>query len=78
MMISKGLLMKKVRVRNNQRSEYHEALEKISALDPGLWQTMQDIANEALGKKPRWRGKKKTPAGGGKHVDISPTPDNSG
>ena len=54
-------MLPKVKVRNNQRFEYYEALEKISALDPGLWQTMQDIANEALGKKPRWRGKKKTP-----------------
>lgn len=43
------------------RNKYYEALVRISALDPGLWQTMQDIANETLGKKPRWRGKKKTP-----------------
>jgi hypothetical protein len=59
----------------SDRYKYYEALEKITTLDPGLWQTMQDIANEALGKQPRWRGKKKTPAGGAKHVDISPTSD---
>ena len=62
----------------DQRFEYFKALEKISSLDPGLWQTMQDIANEVLGKRPRWRGKKKTPAGGGKYVDISPTSDGTG
>ena len=51
------------------RNKYYEALVRISALDPGLWQTMQDIANEALGKKPRWRGKKKTP-GRDTYVDV--------
>jgi hypothetical protein len=58
--------------------KYHKALEKITTLDPGLWQTMQDIANETLGKPPRWRGKKKTPAGGAKHVNISPASDETG
>lgn len=45
----------------NLAANYEEALLAIVSLDPGLWLTMQDIANEVLGRKPRWRGKKRTP-----------------
>ena len=45
----------------NLSVNYEQALLAIHQLDPGLWLTMQDIANEALGFKPRWRGKSRTP-----------------
>lgn len=40
-------------------NRYERALRMITSLDPGLWKTMQDIANEALGAQRRWAGKAK-------------------